>query len=192
MPQLYRFPWHNPILPYEARVPTLETANAFLGTKTGRPLARHTRMERRGESIAVVYHSTDVVTILAYKDRPEDAADAVYRLSNGGWWTPTTKGRINETSPADVFVEGGVWYLGWNGARPLYATPRGYVVYDAYRVPFRDGMHVDGRGRPVETCDFAQVEARTFKGFGRTGRPIFRWTKLEPIPGAAPKATDDT
>lgn len=66
----------------------------------GKPLANNTRLVQRGDNYAVKLHATDVVTI-----RP----DSTYVLNTGGWYTVTTKDRINDFGPARVYSANGVW-----------------------------------------------------------------------------------
>jgi hypothetical protein len=81
-----------------------------------------------GHTIAVRYHSTDVVTF-----RP----DGTIVLDSGGYQTVTTKQRINNYTRAHVWQDKGIWYVGgsWRDreARTLYY----------------DGMELDREGAPV-------------------------------------------
>ena len=77
-----------------------------------------TRVERRGEDIALIYHGTTVVRF---------TAEGVI-LNTGGFETATTKARMNSAlfgTPYIVASEKQVWYVFKNGLR--YA-------------PFEDGM----------------------------------------------------
>lgn len=55
------------------------------------------------DKIAIRYHKTDVVTI---------CSDGSYILNNGGFKTVTTKKRINQYSPANLFQSKFNWYVG--------------------------------------------------------------------------------
>jgi hypothetical protein len=57
-------------------------------------------------SVGIMLHSTYVVTI---------HADDTYTLRTGGWYTPTTKDRMNQYSAARVYQEKGEWYVRSNG-----------------------------------------------------------------------------
>ena len=94
-----------------------------------RKIANTTYAERRGESdIAIRLHATDVVTF---------HADDTLTLSTGGWYTMTTKSRINDYLPGGVRVESnrGRWFLRYFNGRDM--------------VPFNDGMRIDSDGRVV-------------------------------------------
>jgi len=65
-------------------------------------------------SVGIVLHSTYVVKI-----HPDNSAT----LNTGGWYTSTTKDRINKYSPVRVYQKRGEWYLN-NGT------------------PYKDGMVV--------------------------------------------------
>jgi hypothetical protein len=67
-----------------------------------RPLQNNTRVERRGEDIAVRLHATDVVVW---------HPDETFELFTGGWYTVTTKDRINGATPARVYSDGGNWFV---------------------------------------------------------------------------------
>jgi hypothetical protein len=72
--------------------------HAYLGKKDDRPLANNTRVQRREDgAIAVRLHSTDVVT---------HYPDGSFMLRTGGWYTLTTKQRMNAYSPV-VVASGG-------------------------------------------------------------------------------------
>lgn len=99
-------------------------AEAYLGTKTERPLANNTRIRRDPDGVIHVrLHDTDVVSYLP---------DGSCVLDSGGWRTYTTKDRMNAFGPASVYVwqEDGEWYV---SNRQRY-------------VGFRDGMRIGPRG----------------------------------------------
>ena len=51
---------------------------------------------------AVLFHQTEVVTI---------HADGSYTLRTDGWSTKTTKERINQYSPVNIWQEKHIWYI---------------------------------------------------------------------------------
>jgi len=70
---------------------------------------RNTYLESRGpDAFAVRLHATDVVTI---------HRDGTYTLRTNGWFTVTTKDRINGWSPARVYSEDGTWCV-WHKSDP--------------------------------------------------------------------------
>lgn len=82
----------------------------------GKPVQNHTRLFKRGEDYAVRLHSTDVVTV---------HPDGTYTLNAGGWYTVTTKERINSYGPARVSSAGAnaaggspVWCV-WHKSDPV-------------------------------------------------------------------------
>jgi hypothetical protein len=91
----------------------------------GRNIANNTRLERRGDNIALRYHFTDIVTY---------HPDGSMTLDSGGWRTVTTKERINWALPRGIHLrqDKGVWFVGssWfdNGT------------------PYADGMRIGPRG----------------------------------------------
>lgn len=105
---------------------TYEKAEEYLRSgrdPDDRPLQNNTRLQRLGSGdIAVVLHDTDVVTL---------HEDGSFTLDSGGWYTQTTKDRLNTYAPFGyVRQENGVWY--WE--------------YDGDSINFEDGMtvHPDG------------------------------------------------
>lgn len=78
-----------------------------------------------GSTLAVRLYSTDVVLI---------HKNGTYTLNAGGYETVTTKDRINKYSPARVYAEKRVWWVGRDAKR---------------RVEFRDGIKVNARGEVV-------------------------------------------
>jgi len=97
-------------------------AKMTLNGKAKKRLGHETYLETRSDgSIAVRYHNTDVVTI---------NPDGTYELRAGVWFTPTTKKRINQYSPARVYQQNFDWYI-W--------TPQGPVE-------FKNNIRVDESG----------------------------------------------
>jgi len=75
-------------------------------------------------SVGIMLHSTYVVKI---------HENNLYTLNTGGWYTPTTKDRINQFCPARVSQRKGEWYVSRrcaDGCRNEF--------------PFIDGMVVQG------------------------------------------------
>lgn len=70
----------------------------------GKKWANNTYLVRRGDNIALQYHSTDVATF-----RPDDSIV----LNSGGWHTSTTKERINMALPGgyNLCQENGRWFV---------------------------------------------------------------------------------
>ena len=76
---------------------------AKLAGRITRKLCNNTYLKiRDGEAIAVLLHSTDVVTY---------HKDGRIVLGTGGWQTVTTKERMNRFSPFRIWSEKGVWLL---------------------------------------------------------------------------------
>lgn len=92
---------------------TYQDAQRMLDTPAGRKLGyrkleRNTYLHPRGDAFAVRLHATDVVTILP---------DGTYSLNTGGWFTVTTKQRINAYGPARVSSDRGTWII-WSDDDP--------------------------------------------------------------------------
>jgi len=87
----------------------LRTYNELNAMLTGRnqqskKADNNTYCQRRGDDIALMLHSTDVLT---YKKN----GDII--LNSGGWHTPTTKDRMNQglAGMAVISQDKGIWYL---------------------------------------------------------------------------------
>lgn len=114
------------------------TASAHLTGRnhTSRKIANNTYLQRRGDSIAVRLHATDILTL-------HPNGDIV--LDTGGWTTVTTKARFNEFLPRgfSVHSEKGVWYLSqgsfWSYDAAGNFTPNN-PEYREY--PYADGITI--------------------------------------------------
>lgn len=104
------------------------SARTFLAGRRKRKIVNNTYLEERdGETIALRFHYTGVVT---YK------SDGRVILKTGGWKTVTTKERLNAFSPVGVYQRRGVWYVS-------------YYTGGGYHRPlgtFYEGMTVDNDG----------------------------------------------
>jgi hypothetical protein len=128
---------------------TYESAKSMLskarkGTKT---LCHMTTLRQEGNSFVIRYHNTDVVSI---------HEDNTYTLNSGGWYTPTTKDRINEYSPARIHQDKGLWY-------------------HKSGVIFADKCKVDDMGFPME-FNLAMTLA-TEKAKGKVDRMVSKYIK---------------
>ena len=83
-------------------VTTFSEASEFLAggrDPSWRKIGHNTVVHRKSDgSIAVLFHSTNVVTF---------HKDGRITFNTGGWWSVTTKVRLNEFSPCRVWSEGG-------------------------------------------------------------------------------------
>lgn len=77
-------------------------AAQFLSGRDDVAIAHNTRLVRRPGYIAVRHHYTDVVQYWP---------DGRITLSTGGWYSTTTKQRINQFSDAGVYQQNWDWYL---------------------------------------------------------------------------------
>jgi len=80
-------------------------AENYLGNKNKRPLAYKTKLIRRdSETIAVRHHDTDI--IVYYQD-------GTIILDNGGFYSPTTKERMNLFTPSNIriYQEKSIWFV---------------------------------------------------------------------------------
>ena len=81
----------------------------------GKFLQGNTRLIKlENGDFAVEFHQTNIVTI---------HADGSYTLRNGGFWTKTTKERINQYSPVNICQEKYIWYI-----------QKGVKFYDGMRI----------------------------------------------------------
>jgi len=89
----------------DARIPTTYlAADTLLADRDDRNIANNTTLVRRGDSIAVRLHSTDVVTYFK---------DGTIGLHSGGYQTVTTKDRMKRFTPdgVTVYQQDYVWYV---------------------------------------------------------------------------------
>lgn len=107
---------------------TYNQFDVYLGNKESRPVPsdfgspRSTTVDRLNNGdIAIYYHYTNVVTL---------HSDDTFTIKTGGYKTNTTKKRINDFSPVNVFQKDFEWFLADN-------------------VPFIDGVRVNVRGNII-------------------------------------------
>lgn len=106
---------------------TFADAEQLCGNRNGRKLELNTYLERIDpDTFGVRLHNTYVVEI---------HRDGTYTLDSGGWYTVTTKDRINRYSPARVYQRNFGWYFAQAGDG---------------RVEFENGIRVDASGLPVK------------------------------------------
>lgn len=95
----------------------------------GRKLENNTYLERRDldSTIAVRLHSTDVITF---------HSDGRVVLDSGGWWTVTTRDRINRYMPDGwcVWSERGQWLLGHSYSNPICMFEDGVTIHPSGEV----------------------------------------------------------
>lgn len=118
-------------------------------SRTGRQISGNTWLvdHRRNEPdfggpMAVRYHATDVVTFFQNGD---------VRLDTGGWFTLTTKGRINACSPA--WQTAGAWTIWQVDSEWFLNTERGTFFFESEHIMIRaDGELIGSHGRlsPIE------------------------------------------
>lgn len=141
-----------------------------------RKLANNTYLERRDDlTIAVKLHATDVVTFT-----PEGTM-----LNTGGWFTSTTKDRINSYSPLKVYSEKGVWYVNLPG---IYGCEDRFSKIDPPPVPERHilpeqvcgycdgtgiGKNWNGNEYPCYTCN----AIGKYRPHGRLTKESLAWRK---------------
>jgi hypothetical protein len=137
-------------------------------------VANNTYLQRRGsDAIAVRLHATDVVTF---------RADGTIVLSTGGWFTVTTKARMNEWLPAPfcIFSKRGTWFvtLSW---RTVDHAEQGYTWQSrepAEMVPYFDGMILDATRSALVNRSKAPDSAARDKRNDRTRKQVARYVAL--------------
>lgn len=108
-------------------VMTYAEADAKIGKYSTKKIGHNTFLRRDDGIISIQYHATKIVTI---------NKDGSYTLNTGGYRTVTTKARLNEYTPAQIYQKDFVWYN------------NGDLYYD--------GMTVDSSGKALESF-FAPV-----------------------------------
>lgn len=116
---------------YDKLAAKLKTARS---EDAGKPLDNNTRIFQRGDDIAIQFWHTDILTF-------KKNGDIV--LDSGGWKTMTTKARISDYSPCQIFQHRGVWTVHFNGEKAL----------------FKDGMVLKANGKIVGAAPPAAEKA---------------------------------
>lgn len=97
---------------------------------------------------AIRLHNTDIIVI----------KDNTYQLFTGGWYTKTTKERINKHSPANVYSRKGQWFIG--------------------DVAFKEGIKIDSYGNVIsgggknKTKDIDKLKKRIKKYVEKIKEPL--------------------
>lgn len=102
-----------------------------------RRVDNNTWLERRGDNIAVRLHKTDVITV---------EPSGRITVQTGGWFTPTTKDRINQYTGAYQIVQrNGQWYWRIDGQS---------------NIPFTDGDGIEAQGTLFYAATVADEHSR--------------------------------
>jgi hypothetical protein len=92
-------------------IKNFQQAEQFLGKKSDRPLECNTRLIRLDDNTIVVrHHRTDIVTYYKHRD------DVL--LNNGGWYSDSTKERMNRYTTVSIHRYRFQWYV--NGTEPKH------------------------------------------------------------------------
>jgi len=111
--------------------PTYQGAIDFLSggrDKSSRPIENNTRLERRGDDVAIRLHATDVATI-----HPDDSIT----LHDGGWLTVTTKDRMNRAlgmRPVRIGSDRGRWFIYRRSSTYEWPTTKVCRYFDGIRI----------------------------------------------------------
>ncbi len=97
-----------------------------------RKIANNTYLERRGEDIALRLHQTDVVTF---------HTDGTATFDTGGWFSMTTKSRMNDALPRGIVLSSikGRWFFTYPG----HWDGDTLVPSERKAVPYADGIRLD-------------------------------------------------
>lgn len=93
-------------------IQSYDDAAGYLGAKKTRPLYYATRVNRRGDDIAITHHETDIIT---YRPTGEVVIDTA------GWHTVTTKARLNSHLPGGfgIYQDASIWYISARDREPV-------------------------------------------------------------------------
>ena len=123
-----------------ATIRDFKSADALLKNRDSRKLANNTYLVRRGGKIAVQLHATDVVTF---------HPDGAFTLTTGGYDTMTTRDRLNNYSPAQVYRLKGDTFASVNG--------KSYRFHDGITFGPRGGCRNPLSERKVSKQDSAKA-----------------------------------
>lgn len=102
----------------------------------GKPLGNNTRLVETKGGFGIKLHQTVVVDI---------QANGTYILNTGGWFTHTTKDRINSYIPVHIYSHKRIWYIGSNH-KPKLDTA------------FCDGIVINSKGIVVKNPNAKQLK----------------------------------
>lgn len=94
MPALRKYSW----------VDSFADAEDALNGRNSKKIGNNTYLKRRGDKIAVQLHNTDVVTF---------TQNGEYILDTGGYFSNTTKDRLNRYTPSyiDIYQRDYEWFV---------------------------------------------------------------------------------
>ena len=115
---------------------TYKNADRKLGNLQSRKVAHCTYMVRAGENIEIRYHDTAVVTMYP---------DGTFKLDTGGWYSRTTRARIEEYLPGRANIRGRLERNGEAGGPWLI---NGYEFYNGMVVDYC-GMDIDFQSEAI-------------------------------------------
>lgn len=96
-------------------IKNFQQAEQFLGKKSDRPLENNTRLIRLDDNTIVVkYHQTNIVTYYRWRD------DVL--LNNGGWFTLTTRDRMERYTTVRIAQRKFKWYVNGMEAKNVWDT----------------------------------------------------------------------
>jgi len=107
------------------------------GNKDSKKLANNTYLVRVSFGYAIRLHETNIITF--YEDH--------FVLNNGGWFTMTTKERINTYAPVYVTQKNSIWYIG------------GYLYENGMKINY-DGTIQDPKEPSVTEKKINQMKKR--------------------------------
>ena len=89
-----------------------------------RKLGNNTYLERHEGHLSIKFHETEII-----KFSPDDSVE----LSSGGWKTKTTKERLNDYGPLNIWQDKGKWFVGGSWKEPYQS-----LFYDGMKI--KDGI----------------------------------------------------
>jgi len=113
-----------------------ETFQRARNKDKGYSLENNTRLVKTNKGYGIKLHNTIVVDILP---------NGNYVLNTGGWFTRTTKDRINSYAPVSLYTHKRIWYLGTSNYNPKSDTA------------FCDGIIINSNGKVIKNPNAKQV-----------------------------------
>ncbi len=100
----------------------------LLNGRTKKKLAGNTYLTREGDTMTIRHHNTDIIKVRY--DSDIDGIAHVWTLNNGGWFSMTTKKRLNQFTPFSIFQTKGQWYVSMGADMPPMEYHNGMILCD--------------------------------------------------------------
>lgn len=100
----------------------------LLGNRKRKKLAGNTYLTRGDYGcLTITHHNTDIIKVTYMSG---GSLNHSWKLNNGGWFSMTTKKRLNQFTPFSIFQTKGQWYVSMGSDMPPMEYYNGMILCD--------------------------------------------------------------